>query len=421
MLAKAVAVMLLFSTLTLAQWVKVDSTNLGVQGRMALVGNDVYAYGDPVGTVTVLLRSEDQGQTWQDISGGLPAELFSLIEHRGEMLGVLFGSGGVGVYVSPDRGLTWSQRSNPHPTEGAILQLESDGDTLFAISNRQVIYRSTDAGFNWESVFIDTTLTSASLIDFAAMGNTYIASLVNTGSMISTDAGQTWTLINPTFIIGQVSRANDNLIGSTLGNYRWDAAAMAWTPIFNGWPGSDPFWASGLSVTGNGQSIFAYARDLFAGAIYQSDDGGASWQVTGSGFPSAQTVTPNNFLVASQQYVYCHLYGLGNDLTGLYRTPIVATGIGEESIAARDFQLRQNYPNPFNPETRITFSLESASEVELSVFDLLGRKVATLASGFYAAGGHEVSFSGTGLASGVYLYTLATPQGSISKKMLLLE
>ncbi len=69
-------------------------------------------------------------------------------------------------------------------------------------------------------------------------------------------------------------------------------------------------------------------------------------------------------------------------------------------------------PNPFNPQTKLRFSLERAGRIDLSVYDLRGRKVATLASGPYAAGPHEVTWQGRdnegcSAASGLYLAKLA--------------
>ncbi|NBC17223.1 MAG: T9SS type A sorting domain-containing protein [Bacteroidetes bacterium] len=72
------------------------------------------------------------------------------------------------------------------------------------------------------------------------------------------------------------------------------------------------------------------------------------------------------------------------------------------------FALQQNYPNPFNPATTIRYSLDATGPVELAVFDVLGRRVATLVDGPRAAGTHTVTFDGDGLASGLYLYRLVT-------------
>ena len=85
------------------------------------------------------------------------------------------------------------------------------------------------------------------------------------------------------------------------------------------------------------------------------------------------------------------------------------------------FVLDQNYPNPFNPSTTIEFGLDRSEMVRLSVYDLLGREVAVLVNDVQSAGTYRVSFDATDLASGVYLYRLATGAGSVSRRMVLMK
>ena len=85
------------------------------------------------------------------------------------------------------------------------------------------------------------------------------------------------------------------------------------------------------------------------------------------------------------------------------------------------FELTGNYPNPFNPQTTIGFSLPEAATVRLTVYDLLGRRVALLVDGNLAAGKHEVRFDASNLPSGQYLYRLTTPKGDFTKLMMLLK
>jgi hypothetical protein len=97
-----------------------------------------------------------------------------------------------------------------------------------------------------------------------------------------------------------------------------------------------------------------------------------------------------------------------------------------EGTPDRKVALGQNYPNPFNPSTTIEFSLPQAGFVELSVYDLAGRRVATLQRGELGAGDHDVSWDGRTdegamVASGQYRYVLRTDQGQVSRGMTLLK
>jgi hypothetical protein len=85
------------------------------------------------------------------------------------------------------------------------------------------------------------------------------------------------------------------------------------------------------------------------------------------------------------------------------------------------FAVHQNYPNPFNPTTTVTYDLPEPSEMALSVFDVLGRRVRLLASGAHPAGTHQVRFDASGLPSGIYFYTLKAGRYTETRRMVLLR
>ncbi|MCS7013210.1 MAG: T9SS type A sorting domain-containing protein [Chloroherpetonaceae bacterium] len=119
-------------------------------------------------------------------------------------------------------------------------------------------------------------------------------------------------------------------------------------------------------------------------------------------------------------------FTLGSTQPYLSLTPVTLRPDGVASAdrnAARPmkFELFQNYPNPFNPTTMIGYSLPVASEVSLKVYDMLGREVATLVSGRQAAGEYQVSFTATGLSSGIYFYRLQAGNFVETKKMMLVK
>lgn len=91
-----------------------------------------------------------------------------------------------------------------------------------------------------------------------------------------------------------------------------------------------------------------------------------------------------------------------------------------ESLPA-DSRLISAYPNPFNPTTAISYQLQASSFVNLSVYDIAGRKVAELVNGWRDAGSHEVAFDGSNLASGIYVYRLNTAGFTASGKMVLIK
>ncbi len=97
------------------------------------------------------------------------------------------------------------------------------------------------------------------------------------------------------------------------------------------------------------------------------------------------------------------------------------TSISKPFVKPAEFKLNKNYPNPFNPTTQIEFSLPQASGVQLTVYDMLGRRVTTLVEGKRQAGQHSVTFNASNLSSGVYIYRLKTDGFSESRNMLLVK
>jgi hypothetical protein len=87
----------------------------------------------------------------------------------------------------------------------------------------------------------------------------------------------------------------------------------------------------------------------------------------------------------------------------------------------RQFELSQNYPNPFNPSTVIRYDIPTNAIVKISIYDMLGREVATLVNGNQMAGHYNVTFNAKNLPSGVYLYSLHAGDRTFVQKMLLLK
>jgi len=81
--------------------------------------------------------------------------------------------------------------------------------------------------------------------------------------------------------------------------------------------------------------------------------------------------------------------------------------------------LHQNYPNPFNPSTNISFTIPSKTFVSLTVYDLLGKRVATLVNEELAAGNHVREWNAVSLPSGVYFYRLQAGPFAENRRLVL--
>ncbi len=126
---------------------------------------------------------------------------------------------------------------------------------------------------------------------------------------------------------------------------------------------------------------------------------GGNW----GGYPDATTVFPQTMIV---DYV---------------RVSELTTGVGSVTQTPNNYSLSQNYPNPFNPSTVIRYSIAEAGVVKLKISDLLGREVVELVDKYQEPGNHQINFEASGLAPGVYFYTLSSGKFSESKKLILLK
>jgi hypothetical protein len=105
-------------------------------------------------------------------------------------------------------------------------------------------------------------------------------------------------------------------------------------------------------------------------------------------------------------------------------TLVTQTGVNIEEPGTelpKQTRLLQNFPNPFNPATIITFELATTGDVQLEIFDMIGRRVAVLLNTPIPAGKHEIRFDASGLSSGVYVYRLTTGGEAFVSKMTLLK
>jgi hypothetical protein len=107
-------------------------------------------------------------------------------------------------------------------------------------------------------------------------------------------------------------------------------------------------------------------------------------------------------------------------VTTEYQNAVTAVE-GPVSGTPESFELSQNYPNPFNPSTKIDFKISKASDVKLTVYNVLGQQVATLLNEHMSAGSQSVVFDASKLSSGVYFYRLDAGNFSSIKKMMLLK
>ena len=144
-----------------------------------------------------------------------------------------------------------------------------------------------------------------------------------------------------------------------------------------------------------GQIIWA-GTDL---GLFESRDHGKTWQYADNGLPSVSVwrirIKDDEVIIATH----------GRGVWSLDLSEVLTNADPVADLPAQ-FLLEPNYPNPFNPTTTIGFQVPQESHVRLTVFDVLGRKVATLVDRPYPAGKHRADWNGANMASGQYFYRM---------------
>ena len=199
----------------------------------------------------------------------------------------------------------------------------------------------------------------------------------NLGFAKSTDGGVTWALVN---------------VGGGVTGY----GTIKWVP--------------GTSICYTSASIGA------SGCVLESTNDGATWTVMNT---AGITGLTHMELVYINGQITAYAIAPDGSCIKLSKFP---TGIDPNNTGIpTSYALEQNYPNPFNPSTNVRFSVPNAGDVSLKVYDLVGHEVMTVVNGYKAAGNYVETINASGLASGIYFYTLRAGNYVETKKMSLVK
>jgi photosystem II stability/assembly factor-like uncharacterized protein len=329
---------------------------------------------------TAIWRTTDAGQNWLKVYGLTEAGAFiDGMVMVNATVGYALGDpvGGKWLFLkTTDGGATWS-RLNSAPAQagaetGMLFSFATYGTTQLWFGSGLKMYHSTNGGLNWTYAYhSDSPVTSFASLHFADPLHGVSTSFFGNYAMWTEDGGVTWTDVEL--------------------------------------PGSGESGVTGL------RGDFFITRGK---SIYQSGDGGKTW-------PAVFTHT------GSTPFAQLSFADMGSSVRGwavAWGGPIVTytqipTGVntGLEEGVPSTVALLPNYPNPFNPSTVITYVLPDPAEVRLSVYDMLGREVATLVEGLQGRGVHKETLDASGLASGPYVCRLQTASTTVTRKLMLVR
>ncbi len=384
--------------ITNAQWMQVNNGmgNKTVHS-LAYSGNNIFA-GIYSSTGGVYLSTND-GITWSEPTMDIPY-VMSLTTYNNY---IFVGSGlNSGIFLSTDNGANWVQTSFNNQN---LYSLVSNNNIIFAGTLDNGLYLSTSQGTSWTQ----TSLNSRSVYSIGVYGNNIFAGYGDTnGVYLSTNNGTNWTQtsLNNRLITALSVNGNNVFAGTNTswGIYLSTNNGISWVQTsLNNVPVN--------SISINGNTIFAGTN---SNGVYVSNDNGTNWIQRNEGLISLNI---NAFCILNN-YIFA-----ATDAYSVYRRPLSEL-IGIQPISneiPHQYFLSQNYPNPFNPVTKIKFQIPKLSNTKITIYDILGKEVATLVNQELKPGVYEIDFDGNRLASGIYYYNLKADDYIATKKMVLVK
>lgn len=252
----------------------------------------------------------------------------------------------------------------------------------------------------------------------------------NTGGFFkSTDYGISWNFVTRSFP-GLNYLDEGCLVSTTYNGSTVLLLAIRYEGLFRSFDNGSNWerlssWNSASQVAVKDNVVYVFGDpsiDLEThNKIYRSDNHGTSFtnEVTNSDhrLPTVThlTIDPSNssklWISTTGQGVFVYTSGNNEDNDSKI----------SKINSVYSYSLNQNYPNPFNPKTTINYSVAKSDMVKITIFDIIGKELATIVNDFKDAGKYSIEFDGTNLASGLYFYKLETSNYKEVKKMLLIK
>jgi photosystem II stability/assembly factor-like uncharacterized protein len=422
-------------------------------------------------------RSDDGGQTFLSVNGGLQTTQFyyGISAAPGDSM-LLFGGmqdNGTAVYSGTGR---WQR---PYGGDGSWTALDPQNPAVRYLSYQYLsLLRSDDGGATWSWKAPPTGGDNTGFIAPYALAPSQPSRLYAASSRVyrSNDRGDTWGVtyggvtLDPSgnaALTLAVAPSNPDVVWvSTVPNltangpdpgpprlYATRNGGQAWADVTAGLP--DRFFTDVALHPTDDRVAYVAASGWGTSHLFKTTEGGQTWADVGAGLPDAPTNA-----VALDPLAPAHVY-VGNDVgvfasrdggatwasvseglpeavivmdlvvspadrtlraathgNGAYRlrlepSPVAAEGPPLPAALALDVA----GPNPFRDATALRFSLVAPADVRLAVYDLAGRRVATLAGGRRAAGVHRVALDGRALAPATYVVRLEAGGRSVSRRL----
>jgi photosystem II stability/assembly factor-like uncharacterized protein len=397
------------------------SERVSMDALVALPGGVFLAGGNPgsMGPPGMLwLRSGDAGATWNEMPTPPALGHVSDVDHFGDELIAVAGRDGntPRVCCSRDAGLTWQSFDPPLSNQGIDAVTVPTDSVAFFITrghNLTEVWRTTDHGTSWHrrdsglpstGDFRDIFFVDA-LTGYASGGSVGVASFYGT-----TDGGASWNAVPPTGLQPVITTMHWFNESTGVGGGSWEIYRT--TNGGGGWTEVDDQY---------GAYSFHFRDDLHGVTIRYSEetlrvtsDGGLTWTPVGLPFPG-----PYGGLISVAEGFY-----LGGSGSVILRAQDEGAVSAETPVARIEKGgLQALYPNPFGSRTTVLYSVERPGHIQLTIYDVQGRLVRTLADRFEDRGRRTAvwdgrTVSGEEASSGVYFARLKTRDFTVMRRIV---
>ncbi len=317
--------------------------------------------------------------------------------------------------------------SEPRGWSTPVVMDPHDSETLYYGTNH--VYRTTNGASSWTKISPRLTRTpeqprinTVTTIGVSPANSEVVWAGTADGQVWMTADGDAWTNVTQSNLpFRWITRvipdpADADVAYLTFSGLKWydpivrvfrtDDAGQTWTSIADGLPDAP---VNALAVDPVDPNVVYVGTDVGA---FVSTARGVGWMALGSGLPAVSVydlkVHPTERFLAAGTH--------GRSMWRLDLSNIVANEDGAPPLA---LALDAAYPNPFAEATTLRFTLDAPAAVRLEVFDVAGRRVATLAEGEHGVGTHHVTWNAEGIASGTYVARLRAGDRQQSRTLTL--
>lgn len=373
------------------------------------------------GTNGTIIRTTNGGENWSILNTGVTTAIYDIIFlNRNQGWAVTFPFDPpyyTRILRTIDGGDNWEIIQ--YPDEFVQFRTIHFLDSLNGFIGGARIERTTDGGYTWNAVTVDSSAVSDypvirfkfydNQLGFASGGQRDQAGVM----WRTSDGGLNWAAagISPDEIYDFHILDSMNVVGLS-GDPEWiypteivrtTNAGVEWTSV------STPHYALSFALEFRKPNEGWSASGYF---FLLTTDAGESWDTV---------YTPDQTAILDLQFINDTIgFACGQD-GALLKYVGSTVNVINEITPVSQFKLVQNYPNPFNPITIIKWQTPISSHNLIKVYDFLGNEVATLVNEYRQMGDHEITFNADKLSSGVYFYTLSADGFFQSKKMLLIR